>query len=107
MLTLPSPILELQHALYPSKVLRTKERASTPCFFVVFSLRLTFESFKELGVHQEVRPMVLSHVNSHVKVKYSLGNISKFQLGSNNVLMGLMLNVLQLNISKWLKSHEF
>jgi hypothetical protein len=51
--------------------------------------------------------MVLSHVNNHVKVKYSLENISKFQLGSSNVLMGLMLNVLQLNISKWLKSHEF
>jgi hypothetical protein len=38
--------------LYPSKVLRVRERASTPCSFVVFCLGLTFESLKELGVHQ-------------------------------------------------------
>jgi hypothetical protein len=36
--------------LYPSIVLRTKERAPTPCSFVVFHLGFTFESFKELGV---------------------------------------------------------
>jgi hypothetical protein len=35
--------------LYPSKVLRVKEHASTPCSSVVFCLKLTFESFKELG----------------------------------------------------------
>jgi hypothetical protein len=34
---------------YPSKVLRARERASTPYPFVVFYLGLTFESFKELG----------------------------------------------------------
>jgi hypothetical protein len=39
--------------LYPFIVLRAKERASIPCSFVVFSLGLTFESFKELGVHQQ------------------------------------------------------
>jgi len=36
--------------LYPSKVLRAKERASTLRSFVVFCLGLTFESLKELGV---------------------------------------------------------
>ncbi len=37
---------------YPSKVLWVRECASTPCFFVVFYLGLTFESFKELGTCQ-------------------------------------------------------
>jgi hypothetical protein len=36
--------------LYPSIVLRAKERAPTPCPSVVFSLGFTFEPFKELGV---------------------------------------------------------
>jgi hypothetical protein len=35
---------------YPSIVLRAREHALTPCPFVVFSLGLTFEPFKELGV---------------------------------------------------------
>jgi hypothetical protein len=38
--------------LYPSIMLRAKEHAPTPLPSVVFSLGLTFESFKELGVHQ-------------------------------------------------------
>jgi hypothetical protein len=38
--------------LYPSIVLRARERASTPCSSVVFSLGLTFESLKELGACQ-------------------------------------------------------
>jgi hypothetical protein len=37
--------------LYPSIVLRAKERASIPCPSVVFSLGFTFESRKEFGVH--------------------------------------------------------
>jgi hypothetical protein len=39
---------------YPFKMLRTKERAPTPCSFVVFCLGFKFESFKELGACQEV-----------------------------------------------------
>ncbi len=39
--------------LYLSIVLRVKEWASTPCSFVVFSLGLKFESFKELGVRHK------------------------------------------------------
>jgi hypothetical protein len=40
---------------YPSIVLWARERASTPCPFVVFSLGLTFESLKELGVrHSQI-----------------------------------------------------
>ncbi len=35
--------------LYPSIMLRARERALVFCFFVVFSLGLTFEPFKELG----------------------------------------------------------
>jgi len=35
--------------LYPSKVLRAKERASTFCSFIFFCLGITFESLKELG----------------------------------------------------------
>jgi hypothetical protein len=38
---------------YPSKVLWTKECASTPCSFVVFYLGLTFEPLKELGAHHK------------------------------------------------------
>jgi hypothetical protein len=36
--------------LYSSKVLRARDRASTPCSFVVFCLGFTFEYLKELGV---------------------------------------------------------
>jgi hypothetical protein len=36
--------------LYPSNVLRARERAPIPCFFVVLCLGFTFESFKKLGV---------------------------------------------------------
>ncbi len=38
--------------LYPSKVLRTKEHAPTPCSSVVLCLGYTFESLKELGARQ-------------------------------------------------------
>jgi hypothetical protein len=38
---------------YPYIVLRAKECAPTLCSSVVFSLGLTFESFKELGVRQQ------------------------------------------------------
>ncbi len=37
---------------YLSKVLRTRERALTPCSSIVFHLGLTFESLKELGARQ-------------------------------------------------------
>jgi hypothetical protein len=38
--------------LYLSIVLPTKEHAPTPCSSIVFSLGLTFESLKEMGVRQ-------------------------------------------------------
>ncbi len=38
--------------LYPSIVLRTREHAPTPCFSFIFNLRPTFESLKELTMHQ-------------------------------------------------------
>ncbi len=37
-------------SLYLSKVLRARERVTTPCPFTVLCLGLTFGSFKELGV---------------------------------------------------------
>ncbi len=40
---------------YPSKMLRAKECAPTPCSFVIFCLGLTFESLKELKVRQHGR----------------------------------------------------
>ncbi len=40
--------------LYPFIVLQVKEGALILCSSVVFSLRLTFESIKELGVHQHL-----------------------------------------------------
>jgi hypothetical protein len=41
--------------LYPSIVLRARERAPTPCTSAIFSLGLTFESHKELGVCQVIK----------------------------------------------------
>jgi hypothetical protein len=38
--------------LYPSIMLRTRERAPIHCPFVIFNLGFTFESLKELGVRQ-------------------------------------------------------
>ncbi len=46
---LPSPIMELQHAPLPPKVLRARECAPTPFPFVVFTFELAIESIKELG----------------------------------------------------------
>jgi hypothetical protein len=54
-------------------MLQAKERASTPCPSVVFSLGLTFESRKELGVRQ-IQPSLFTsdgeitnkHKNLHV-----------------------------------------
>jgi hypothetical protein len=46
------PFRSFSTPLYPSKVLWARERALTPCFFVIFYLRVTFESFKELGVRE-------------------------------------------------------
>jgi hypothetical protein len=43
---------------YPSKMLRTKERAPTFYSSVVFYLKFTFKSLKDLGVHQ-ICPMIL------------------------------------------------
>ncbi len=45
--------------LYPSIVLRARERAPIPFSSHVFSLGLTFESLKELGVHHPSTPKVL------------------------------------------------
>jgi hypothetical protein len=40
--------------LYPFQVLRARERAPTPCLFIVFCLGLAFGSFKELGARHLV-----------------------------------------------------
>jgi hypothetical protein len=38
--------------LYPSKVLRAKEHAATPCFFVIFNLDSQLSPLKSLGACQ-------------------------------------------------------
>jgi hypothetical protein len=53
LVTLPNPIPELQHAPLPLKMLRAKERAPIPYFFVVFSLDSHLSPLKSLGVHRE------------------------------------------------------
>ncbi len=52
--------------LYPSKVLWARERAPTPCPSTIFSLGLTFESRKELGVRQimSTTPSFLANASS-------------------------------------------
>jgi hypothetical protein len=52
---------------YPSKVLRTKERALTPCSYVVFCLGLTFESLKELGARQ-YKCLIFIYIRVNVNV---------------------------------------
>jgi hypothetical protein len=49
LVTLPSPISELQHAPLPPKVLRTKKRAITPGSFVVFNLDSHLSPLRNLG----------------------------------------------------------
>jgi hypothetical protein len=51
--------------LYPSKVLRAKERASTPYSSIIFCLGFTFESLKELGVHHK-RPIPPNEIGGWV-----------------------------------------
>ncbi len=45
--------------LYPSIVLRARERAPTPCSSIVFNLGLTFESLKELGARQSLNFQIM------------------------------------------------
>ncbi len=56
--------------LYPSIMLRAKECAPIPYPSVVLNLGLTFESFKELGVHHS-----LPH-----KIRLNVFNITKLQI---------------------------
>jgi hypothetical protein len=55
--------------LYPSKVLRAKERASTPCFFVIFCLGFTFESLKELGARHMLQPKYMVSITNDDPMK--------------------------------------
>jgi hypothetical protein len=51
LVTLPSPIPELQHAPLPFKVLRARECALILCFSTTFSLGSHLSPLKSLGVH--------------------------------------------------------
>jgi hypothetical protein len=62
LVTFPSPILELQHAPLPLKVLQTRERASTPCFSDVFSLDSHLNPLRSLGF--------VKYKQLHVKIMY-------------------------------------
>ncbi len=50
LVTLPSPISELQHALLPLKVLQARECAPILCFSTIFSLDSHLNPLKSLGV---------------------------------------------------------
>jgi len=50
--TLPSFILELQHATLPFKVLQARECASTPSFSIVFSLDSHLSPLRSLGARE-------------------------------------------------------
>jgi len=60
--------------LHPSKVLRTRECALTPCSSVVFCLRFTFESLKEL---ERVRNII---INLKVYSQYLKTNLRGWQV---------------------------
>jgi hypothetical protein len=53
--------------LYPSKVLRARERAPIPYFLVVFNLGFTFESLKELGARHKLLNRGLFNYHVHFK----------------------------------------
>jgi len=57
--------------LYPSKVLRAREHASTSCSSVVFCLGFTFESYKELGAHQSSNHMLHNPWTSRMLINLS------------------------------------
>jgi hypothetical protein len=50
LITLPNPILELQHASLPLKVLRVRERASTPYYSAIFNLDSHLSPLRSLRV---------------------------------------------------------
>jgi hypothetical protein len=57
--------------LYPSIVLRARERGPTPCPFAIFNLRLTFEFRKELG---------LCHLMTYINLLDQWWNRHRFQI---------------------------
>jgi hypothetical protein len=68
--------------LYPSKVLRARERALTPCSFVVFYLGLTFGILKELGVRHEHMRIHDAIYDIFVAITLDVG----FHIGQTNLL---------------------
>jgi hypothetical protein len=54
--------------LYPSKVLRARERAQTPYPSTIFSLGLTFESLKELGACHNIVCKILTNFDMFVAI---------------------------------------
>jgi len=65
LVTLPSPIPELQHAPLPLKVLRAREHAPTPCSSAIFRLDSHLNPLKSPGVR---------HMVSEPKKSYGLLN---------------------------------
>jgi hypothetical protein len=79
---------------YPSIMLRARERALTPCPFVVFCLGLTFESRKELGVRHILLPrtnintqyhwmIIVVSCLMHLKGRFSFALISRWDWAWN------------------------
>ncbi len=75
---------------YPSKVLRAKERALTPCSSTVLCLGFTFESFKELGVrHWTPSPSVVFTFGLAVESIKELGGASSIVVSLYSKRLGL------------------
>jgi hypothetical protein len=62
LVTLPNLISELQHALLPFKVLRTRGRAPSPYFSHVFNLDSHLSPLKNLGC---VKVTSLQNIKTH------------------------------------------
>ncbi len=83
---LPNPIPELQPAPLPLKGLWARERAPTPPYSAAFLLGLTFESFEELGVRQQL--WCMDHLQ-HACERIDDGRVNLIKCKSHNFSHGL------------------
>ncbi len=78
LIILPSPIPKLQHALLPLQSVVNQGACIDSLFFLCFQFGLTFESFKELGVHH--KPCTGHGSGPNIICNYNI----KFNLLCNN-----------------------
>ncbi len=88
---------------YPYIMLQARERAMIPCFFVVFCLRLTFESMKELGVRHVVSWKVFKFYIVYVWNKFCSNYFPKsIKTKVSGILTSVNEGFLYCNESKYL-----